>query len=156
MLVAPDQKLCSLTEAVNSAKKHFEREKGLEPAHYYLTPVYTEAPYLLSDVGLQAEDGTAMAIGVAAFGVSPGDNTVNLSTLEGAMSNLVLCHLLHLSGSLILIPPATLSPMWTGMRRIKIGYESFICFPSTYLPPNHVRVRMQLAAVDTYEWSLST
>ena len=42
-----------------------------------------EAPYLLSDVGLQAEDGTAMAIGVAAFGVSPRDNVVNLSSLRG-------------------------------------------------------------------------
>ena len=42
-----------------------------------------EAPYLLSDVGLQAEDGTAMAIGVAAFGVSPRDNVVNLSASEG-------------------------------------------------------------------------
>ena len=51
VLVAPDQKLCSFTKAMNSAKEHFGREKGLEAAHYYLTPVYTEAPYLLSDVG---------------------------------------------------------------------------------------------------------
>ena len=72
VLVALDQKLCSLTEAMNSAKACFEREKGLEAAHYYLTPTYTEASYLLSDVGLQAEDGTATAIGVATFGVSPG------------------------------------------------------------------------------------
>ena len=57
--VAPNQKLCSLIKAVDAAREHFNREKGLEAAHYYLTPVYTEAPYLLSDVGLQAEDGTA-------------------------------------------------------------------------------------------------
>ena len=132
----PDQKLCSLTEAMNSAKGHFQREKGLEAAYYYLTPVYTEAPYILSDVGLQAEDGTAMAMGVAAFGVSPRDNTVNLSTSEGAMSNLVLCHLLHLSASLVLIPLQLSLPTWTMMRRVKIGYKSFIHFPTTYLPPN--------------------
>ena len=136
VLVTPDQKLCSLTEAVNSAKGHFERERGLEAAYYYLTPVYTEAPYILSDVGLQAADGTAMAIGVAAFGVSPRDNAVNLSTSEGAMSNLMLYHLLHLSASLVLIPPQLSLPAWTGMRRAKIGYESFIHFPTTYLPPN--------------------
>ena len=77
-------KLCSLTEAMNSAKEHFNRGKGLEAGHYYLTPVYTEAPYLLSDVGLQTEDGTAMAIGVTALGVSSKDNAVNLSASEGA------------------------------------------------------------------------
>ena len=130
VLVAPDQNLCSLTEAVNSAKEHFGRDKGLEAVHYYLTPVYTEAPYLLSDVGLHAEDGTAMAIGVAAFGVSPRDNAINLSASEGAMSNLVLCHLLHLSACLILIPLQLSLPTWTGMRRMKIGYESFIHFPT--------------------------
>ena len=42
--VAPNQKLCSLIEAMDSAREHFNREKGLEAAHYYLTPVYTEAP----------------------------------------------------------------------------------------------------------------
>ena len=128
VLVAPNQKLCSLTEAMNSAKEHFNRGKGLEAAHYYLTPVYTEAPYLLSDVGLQAEDGTATAIGVTALGVSPKDNAVNLSASEGATSNLVLCCLLHLSASLILIPQQLSHPIWTGMRRMKIGYKSFICF----------------------------
>ena len=30
---------------------------------------------------------------------------MNLSTLEGAMSNLVFWHLLHLSADLIMIPP---------------------------------------------------
>ena len=136
VLVAQDQKLCSLTEAVNSAKEHFGREKGLEAAHYYLTPIYTEAPYLLSDVGLQSEDGTAMVIGVAVFGVSPGDNVVNLSASEGATTNLMLQCLLHLSADLILIPPQLSVPMWTGMRRMKIGYKSFICFSPTLLPPN--------------------
>ena len=67
VLVALDQKLCFLTEAINSAKECFGREKGLEAAHYYLTPIYTEASYLLSDVGLQSEDGTATVIGVAAL-----------------------------------------------------------------------------------------
>ena len=154
VLVTLDQKLCSLTEAVNSAKGHFKRGRGLEAAYYYLTPVYTEDPYILSDVGLQAEDGTAMAIGVVAFGVSPRDNTVNLSTWEGATSNLMLCYLLHLSASLVLIPLQLSLPTWTGMRRAKIGYESFICFPTTYLP--NISVRVQLTTIDAYEWSMST
>ena len=51
VLVALDQKLCSLSEAVNSAKGHFERKRGLEAPHYYLTTGYTEVPYVLSDVG---------------------------------------------------------------------------------------------------------
>ena len=136
VLVALDQKLCSLTKAVNSAKGCFEKEEGLEALHYNLTAVYTEAPYLLSDVGLQAEDGTATAIGVAAFGASPRDNAVNLSASEGATSNLMLCCLLHLSASLVLIPLELSLPTWTGMRRAKIGYESFIHFPTAYLPPN--------------------
>ena len=87
-------------------------------------------------MGLQAEDGTAMAIGVAAFGVSPRDNAVNLSASEGAMSNLMLRHLLHLSASLVLIPPQLSLPTWTRMRRAKIGYKSLIHFPTAYLPPN--------------------
>ena len=136
VLVTPDQKLCFLTEAVSSAKGYFKRERGLEAPHYYLTPVYTEAPYILPDAGLQAEDGTAMAIGLAAFGVSPRNNTVNLSASEGATSNLMLHHLLHLSASLVLIPLQLFLPTWTGMRRAKIGYESFIHFPTAYLPPN--------------------
>ena len=61
--VAPNQKMCSLIEATESAKEHFNGEKGLEAAHYYLTPVYTEAPYILSDAGLQAADGSATIIG---------------------------------------------------------------------------------------------
>ena len=97
--------MCSLIEAVDSAKEHFNKEKGLEAAHYYLTPVYTEAPYILSDTGLQAADGTATVIGVATLDVNPKDNAVNLTASEGATSTLVICHLLHLTTDLILIPP---------------------------------------------------
>ena len=49
--VALNQKMCSIIEAVESAREHFNGEKGLKAAHYYLTPVHTEAPYILSDVG---------------------------------------------------------------------------------------------------------
>ena len=42
--VTPNQKLCSLIETMDSAREHFNREKKLEAAHYYLTPVYMEAP----------------------------------------------------------------------------------------------------------------
>ena len=136
VLVALGQKLCSLTEAVDSAKECFNREQGLEAAHYYLTPVSSEAPFLLSDAGIQAEDGTAIAIGMVAIAVNPADNAVNLSASEGVTSNLVLCHLLHLSVSLVLIPLQLSHPVWTGIRRMKIGYESFIHFSSSYLPPN--------------------
>ena len=81
--VAPNQKMYSLIKAVESAKEHFNREKGLKAAHYYLTPVYTEAPYILSDAGLQAADGSATIIGVATLGINPKDNTVNLTISEG-------------------------------------------------------------------------
>ena len=128
--------MCSLAEAVDSAKEHSNREKGLEAAHYYLTPVHTEAPFLLSDAGLQAADGTAMAIGVVALGVNPMDNTVNLTASDGPTSTLVVCCLLHLTTDLILVPPQLAHPMWTGMRRVKIRYESFIHFPDLYVPPN--------------------
>ena len=105
VVVAPDQRLCSLTEAMDSAREHFNRPKGLEASHYFLTPVYMEAPFLLSHVGLHAEDRSAIPIGVAAFGLSPGDNAVNLSALEGATSNLMLQCLLNLSADLVMIPP---------------------------------------------------
>ena len=98
--------------------------------------MYTEAPYVLSDAGLQAEDGTAMVIGVTALSVNPRDNAVNLTALEGATSTLVLHHLLNLSADLVLIPPQLSLPAWTGMRRMKIQYESFIYFPTLYIPPN--------------------
>ena len=134
--VAPNQKMCSIIEAVESAREHFSREKGLKAAHYYLTPVYTEAPYILSDVGLQAADGSAMVIGVATVGIAPKDNTVNLAASEGPLSALVICCLLHLRTNLILVPPQLSCPVWTGMRRVKIRYESFICFTTSYAPPN--------------------
>ena len=134
--VALNQKMCSLIEAMESAKEHFNGEKGLEAAHYYLTPVYTEAPYILSDAGLQATDGSAMLIGVATVGIVPKDNTVNLTTSEGAVSTLVIHRLFHLTMNLSLVPPQLSCSMWTGMRRVKVWYESFICFPTSYTPPN--------------------
>ena len=48
VVVAPGQKLCSLMEALDSAREHFDKPKGLEETYYYLTPRYVEAPYLLS------------------------------------------------------------------------------------------------------------
>ena len=126
--VALNQKVCSLIKAMDSAKESFNKEKRLEATHYYLTPVYTEAAYILSDAGLQAADGTATVIGVAALGVNPKDNAVNLTASEGATSTLVICHLLHLTTNLILIPPQLSHPTWTRMRRAKIQYESFIVF----------------------------
>ena len=87
-------------------------------------------------MGLQAEDGTAMAIGVTALSVNPRDNAVDLTASEGAMSTLVLHCLLHLTTTLVLVPPQLSHSAWTGMRRMKIGYESFICFPASYAPPN--------------------
>ena len=134
--VAPNQKMCSIIEAVGSAREHFSREKGLEVAYYYLTPVYTEAPYILSDAGLQAADGSATVIRVAVVGIAPKDNTVNLAASEGPLSALVICCLLHLRMNLVLVPPQLTCPMWTGMRRVKIRYKSFICFTSLYAPPN--------------------
>ena len=134
--VAPSQKMCSITKAMESAKELFNGEKGLEAAHYYLTPVYTEAPYILSDAGLQPADGSAMIIGVATVGTVPKDNTVDLTTSEGAISTLVIHHLLHLTMNLILVPPELSCPMWTGMRRAKVWYESFIHFTASYAPPN--------------------
>ena len=133
--VAPNQKMCSLIEAMESAKELFNGEKGLKAAHYYLTPVYTEAPYILSDAGLQATDGSAMIIGVATVGV-PKDNTVNLNASERALSTLVICRLLHLTTNLILVPPQLSCPAWTGLRMEKVQYESFIHFPPSYAPPN--------------------
>ena len=134
--VALNQKMCSIIEAMESAKEHFNGEEGLIVAYYYLTPVYTEAPYILSDVGLQAADGSATVIGVATVGVDPKDNTVNLAASEGPISTLVICHLLHLKMNLILVPPQLSCPAWTGMRRAEIWYESFIHFTTLYAPPN--------------------
>ena len=69
----------------------------MEASHYFLTPVYMEAPFLLLDVGLHTEDRSAIPIGVAAFGLSPGGNAVNLSASEVATSNLMLWYLPNLS-----------------------------------------------------------
>ena len=94
------------------------------------------SPVILSDVGLQAADGSAMVIGVATVGIAPKDNTVNLATSEGPISTLVICLLLHLKTNLVLVPPQLSGPVWTGMRRVEIWYESFIHFTALYAPPN--------------------
>ena len=134
--VAPNQKLCSITQAVESAREHFSVENRLDTPHYYLTPVYTEAPYILSDAGLQAEDGRATVIGVAMVGIDLKDNTVNLATSEGPTSTLMICHLLHLKTNLVLVPSQLSHPVWTRMRRAGIWFESFIHFTASYAPPN--------------------
>ena len=128
--------MCSLIEAMESANEHFNGEKGLKTAHYYLTPVYTEAPYILSNAGLQAADDSATIIGVATVGIVPKDNTVDLTALEGAISTLVIHCLLHLTMNRVLVPPQLSCPMWTGMMRAKVWYESFIHFTASYAPPN--------------------
>ena len=140
--VAPNQKLCSITHAVESAKEHFSLEKGLDVPHYYLTPVYTEAPYILSDAGLQAEDGRAMVIGVTTVGIDLTDNMVNLAASEGPTSTLMVCHLLHLETNLVLVPPQLSYPAWTGMRRAGIWYESFIHFTAPYAPPGRLELEI--------------
>ena len=132
--VAPNQKLCSITHAMESAKEHFSLEKGLDMPHYYLTPVYTEAPYILSDAGLQAKDGRAMVIGVTMVGVNLMDNTVNLAASEGPTTTFMVRHLLHLKTNLVLVPPQLSCPAWTGMRRARIQYQSFIRFTAPYAP----------------------
>ena len=140
--VAPNQKLCSITHAVESAKEHFSLENRLDVHHYYLTPVYTEAPYILSDAGLQAEDGRATVIGVAAVGVDLTDNMVNLAASEGPTSTLMVCCLLHLKANLVLVPPQLSCPVWTGMRRARIQYESFIHFTAPYAPPGRLELEV--------------
>ena len=81
-------------------------------------------------------DGSAMIIGVVTVGIVPKDNTVNLTASEGAISTLVIHHLLHLTTNLILVSPQLSCPTWTGMRRAKVRYESFISFTALYAPPN--------------------
>ena len=133
--VAPNQKLCSITHAVESANELFSLDSSMESPHYYLTPVYTEALYIPSDAGLQCEEDVTRVIGVAAMCVDPTDNTVNLAASEGPTSTLMVCHLLHLEDSLVLVPPQLSCPAWTGMRRATIRYESFIHFTAPYAPP---------------------
>ena len=140
--VAPNQKMCSITQAVESAREHFSEESGLDMPHYYLTPVYTEAPYILSDVGLQAKDGSATVIGVTAVGIDLKDNTVNLAAFEGLTSTLMICCLLHLKTNLVLVPPQLSYPTWTRMRRVRIWFESFICFTALYAPPNRLELEI--------------
>ena len=77
-----------------------------------------------------------MIIGVATVGIVPKYNTINLTALEGEISTLVICHLLHLTMNLILVPPQLSCPMWSGMRRVKVWYEPFICFTASYTPAN--------------------
>ena len=101
---------------------------------YYFTPVYAEALYILSDAGLQVEEDASTVIGVAAVCIDPTDNTVDLAASEGPSSTLVAWHLLHLKSSIVLIPPQLSCPMWTGMRRTTIQYESFIHFTILYAP----------------------
>ena len=134
--VAPNQKMCSIIKAVESARECFSGENGLEMPHYYLTPVHTEAPYILSDAGLQATDGSATVIGVAVVGVDLKDNTVNLATSEEPTSTLVIRCLLHLKTNLVLVLPQLSYPMWTRMRRVGIWFESFIHFTASYAPSN--------------------
>ena len=140
--VALNQKMCSITQAIESAREHFSEESGLDMPHYYLTPVYTEAPYILSDMGLQAKDGSAMVIGVTMVGVDLKDNTVNLAAFEGVTSTLMIRCLLHLKMNLVLVPPQLSYPVWTGMRRVRIQFESFIHFTASYAPPNRLELEI--------------
>ena len=132
--VAPNQKLCSVTHAVESAKECFNLDGNMESPHYYLTPVSTEAPYILSDVGLQHKEDVTRVIGVATMCVDPADNTVDLAASEGPTSTLMARRLLHLEDSSVLIPLQLSCPVWTGMRRATIQYKSFIHFIAPYAP----------------------
>ena len=140
--IAPNQKLCSVTHAMESAKERFNLDGNMESPYYYLTPVSTEAPYILSDAGLQCKEDGTRVIGVAAMRVDPADNTVDLAASEGPTSTLMACHLLHLEDSLVLIPPQLSCPTWTRMRRATIQYESFICFTAPYAPPGKLEVEV--------------
>ena len=138
--VAPNQKLCSVLHAVESAKERFNLDGNMESPYYYLTPVSTEAPYILSDIGLQREDDMTRVIGVAVMHVDPADNTVDLVASEGPTSTLMACGLLHLEDSSVLVPPQLSCPTWTGMRRATIRYESFIRFIAPYAPLDKLEV----------------
>ena len=138
--VTPNQKLCSVLHAVESAKERFNLDGNMESPHYYLTPVSTEAPYILSDVGLQHKEDVTRVIGVAAMRIDPADNTVDLAASEGPTPTLMAHRLLHLEDSSVLIPPQLSCPTWTGMRRATIRYESFIRFITLYAPPGKSEV----------------
>ena len=124
----------------NRAKERFKLDGNMELPYYYLTPVSTEAPYILSDVGLQHEDDVTRVIGVAVMRVDPADNTVDLVASEGPTSTLMTRRLLHLEDSSVLVPPQLSCPTWTGMRRATIQYESFIHFIAPYAPPDKSEV----------------
>ena len=138
--VAQNQKLCSVLHAVELAKERFNLDGNMESPYYYLTPVSTEAPYILSDIGLQREDDVTRVIGVAAMHVDPADNTVDLAASKGSTSTLMAHRLLHLEDSSVLVPPKLSCPTWTGMRRATIRYESFIRFITPYAPPDKSEV----------------
>ena len=140
--VAPNQKLCSITHAVELAKERFNLDGNMESPYYYLTPVSTEAPYILSDVGLQHKEDVTRVIGVAVMRIDPADNTVDLAASEGPTSTLMARCLLHLEDSRVLIPPQLSCPAWTGMRRATIRYESFIHFTAPYAPPGKLEVEV--------------
>ena len=140
--IAPNQKLCSVTHAMESAKECFNLDGNMESPYYYLTPVSTEASHILSDAGVQCREGGTRVIGVATMCVDPADNTVNLVASEGPTSTLMAHHLLHLEDSLVLIPPQLSCPTWTGMRRATIRYESLIRFTAPYAPPGKSEVEV--------------
>ena len=133
--VAPNQKLCSVTHAMESAKERFTLDGNMESPYYYLTPVSTEASHILSDAGVQHNEGGTRVIGVVTMHVDPVDNTVDLVASEGPTSTLMAHRLLHLEDSLVLIPPQLSCPAWTGMRRATIKYKSLIRFTAPYAPP---------------------
>ena len=53
------------------AKECFNLYSSMESPHYYLTPISTEAPHILSDAGLQREPDVTTVIGVATMHVDP-------------------------------------------------------------------------------------
>ena len=81
-------------------------------------------------------------IGVTTVGIDLTDNTVNLAASEGPTSTLMVHRLLHLEANLVLLPPQLSCPVWTGMRRAKIQYESFICFTAPYAPPGRLELEV--------------
>ena len=68
----------------NRPKNVFKQDDNMESPYYYLTPVSTEAPYILSDVGLQSKDDVTRVIGVAVMCINPADNTIRSSGQRGA------------------------------------------------------------------------
>ena len=127
---------------MESAKERFNLDSNMESPYYYLTPVSTEASHILSDAGVQHNEGGTRVIGVTVMRVDPADNTVNLAASEGPTSTLMACCLLHLEDSLVLIPPQLSCPTWTRMRRATIRYESLIPFTAPYAPLGKLEVEV--------------